>query len=142
MRAVRIPQEAVPEVRMHKINFIQAINEALAEEMERDPAVFIMGEDVRLGAFGRGDARARGSIRKRAGAQYPYFGGRFRRRGNWCRDGRVAAGRRNRVRQLFLLLLGSGLQSGRQTALHVRRAGDRPDHLPGGIRCGRLGSRP
>lgn len=32
------------------ISFSQAINEALAEEMERDPAVFLMGEDV--GAFG------------------------------------------------------------------------------------------
>jgi pyruvate dehydrogenase E1 component beta subunit len=37
---------------MRDIGFIQAINEALAEEMERDPTVFIMGEDVRLGAFG------------------------------------------------------------------------------------------
>jgi len=37
---------------MGKINFIQAINEALAEELERDPAVFLMGEDVELGAFG------------------------------------------------------------------------------------------
>ncbi len=37
---------------MRTILFLQAINEALAEEMERDPAVFIMGEDVRLGAFG------------------------------------------------------------------------------------------
>jgi acetoin:2,6-dichlorophenolindophenol oxidoreductase subunit beta len=37
---------------MHTINYIQAINEALAEEMARDPGVFIMGEDVRLGAFG------------------------------------------------------------------------------------------
>jgi len=37
---------------MRDIGFIQAINEALAEEMERDPSVFIMGEDVRLGAFG------------------------------------------------------------------------------------------
>jgi len=36
---------------MRKISFIQAINDALAEEMERDPAVFIMGEDVKLGAF-------------------------------------------------------------------------------------------
>jgi pyruvate dehydrogenase E1 component beta subunit len=32
------------------ISFSQAINEALREEMERDPAVFLMGEDV--GAFG------------------------------------------------------------------------------------------
>ncbi len=37
---------------MRDIGFIQAINEALAEEMERDPTVFVMGEDVRLGAFG------------------------------------------------------------------------------------------
>jgi len=37
---------------MREIGFIEAINEALAEEMERDPAVFVMGEDVRLGAFG------------------------------------------------------------------------------------------
>jgi acetoin:2,6-dichlorophenolindophenol oxidoreductase subunit beta len=33
-------------------NFIQAINEALREEMERDPLTFLMGEDVVLGAFG------------------------------------------------------------------------------------------
>ncbi|MCK6555127.1 pyruvate dehydrogenase complex E1 component subunit beta [Candidatus Binatia bacterium] len=37
---------------MRDIGFIEAINEALAEEMERDPTTFIMGEDVRLGAFG------------------------------------------------------------------------------------------
>jgi len=33
-------------------NFIQAINQALDEEMERDPLTFLMGEDVVLGAFG------------------------------------------------------------------------------------------
>ncbi len=37
---------------MAQINFIQAINQALAEEMERDPLTFLMGEDVVLGAFG------------------------------------------------------------------------------------------
>ncbi len=31
---------------MRQINFRQAIAEALAEEMERDPSVFIIGEDV------------------------------------------------------------------------------------------------
>ncbi len=36
---------------MRTISFTRAINEALAEEMERDPAVFVMGEDVRVGAF-------------------------------------------------------------------------------------------
>ena len=29
-----------------EITFAQAINEALAEEMRRDPSVFIIGEDV------------------------------------------------------------------------------------------------
>jgi acetoin:2,6-dichlorophenolindophenol oxidoreductase subunit beta len=37
---------------MPQLNFIQAINSALAEEMERDPLTFLMGEDVVLGAFG------------------------------------------------------------------------------------------
>jgi len=37
---------------MRDIGFIEAINEALAEEMARDATTFIMGEDVRLGAFG------------------------------------------------------------------------------------------
>jgi pyruvate/2-oxoglutarate/acetoin dehydrogenase E1 component len=37
---------------MAQLNFIQAINQALVEEMERDPSTFLMGEDVVLGAFG------------------------------------------------------------------------------------------
>jgi len=35
------------------INFMQALNEAMAEEMRRDPSVFIMGEDVRVSPFGQ-----------------------------------------------------------------------------------------
>ncbi len=37
---------------MSTIGFIEAIRQALTEEMERDSSVFIMGEDVKLGAFG------------------------------------------------------------------------------------------
>ncbi len=37
---------------MAQANFIQAINQALSEEMTRDPLTFLMGEDVVLGAFG------------------------------------------------------------------------------------------
>lgn len=37
---------------MREITFVQAINEAIAEEMARDERVFVMGEDVRLSAFG------------------------------------------------------------------------------------------
>jgi pyruvate dehydrogenase E1 component beta subunit len=36
-----------------KITFMQAINEALAEEMRRDPSVFVFGEDVRVSPFGQ-----------------------------------------------------------------------------------------
>ena len=36
------------------LTFIQAVNEALLQEMERDPTVIVMGEDV-AGAPGRGD---------------------------------------------------------------------------------------
>lgn len=35
------------------ISYIQALNEAMAEEMRRDPSVFVMGEDVQMGAFGQ-----------------------------------------------------------------------------------------
>ena len=31
---------------MKEITFVQAINEAVDEEMQRDPSVFILGEDV------------------------------------------------------------------------------------------------
>src|SRR6201993_2176146 len=37
---------------MAMTNFVQAINQALFEEMERDPLTFLMGEDVVLGPFG------------------------------------------------------------------------------------------
>lgn len=36
-----------------KINFLQAVNEAMAEEMRLDESVFVLGEDVRIGAFGQ-----------------------------------------------------------------------------------------
>jgi acetoin:2,6-dichlorophenolindophenol oxidoreductase subunit beta len=35
------------------ITFMQALTEAMAEEMRRDPSVFVMGEDVKIGAFGQ-----------------------------------------------------------------------------------------
>lgn len=37
---------------MKKMRLIQAINEALAEEMERDPKVILFGEDVKISLFG------------------------------------------------------------------------------------------
>jgi len=40
---------------MREITFLEAINEALHEEMARDERVFIMGEDIRIG-YGKGGA--------------------------------------------------------------------------------------
>lgn len=37
---------------MREVTFVQAIHEALQEEMRRDPLTFLMGEDVQSGLFG------------------------------------------------------------------------------------------
>src|SRR3989442_13201772 len=37
---------------MRQITYLQAIGEAMREEMHRDPRVFIMGEDVEANVFG------------------------------------------------------------------------------------------
>ena len=42
----------VQEQKVRQITFVQAVNEAIRQEMERDPAVFVMGEDI-AGAPGR-----------------------------------------------------------------------------------------
>jgi len=44
----------VTETAIRKVSYIQAINEALRQEMERDETVFVMGEDIAGGA-GRED---------------------------------------------------------------------------------------
>jgi pyruvate dehydrogenase E1 component beta subunit len=40
------------ELPMKEISFVDAINEAMREEMRRDPTVFILGEDIRIGHGG------------------------------------------------------------------------------------------
>src|SRR3989442_9770108 len=47
---------------MHTLNVAEAIGEGLREEMERDPRVFLMGEDV--GAIGGIFATSRGLLEK------------------------------------------------------------------------------
>lgn len=47
---------------MREITFWQAINEALREEMERDPAVFLIGEDI--GVYGGAYGATRGLIER------------------------------------------------------------------------------
>ena len=43
--AAKNQHTAVSNTSTREITFAQAINEALAEEMRRDPTVFIIGED-------------------------------------------------------------------------------------------------
>ena len=128
---------------MPQLNFIQAINTALAEEMGRDPLTFLMGEDVVLGAFGAtkglidkfGEKRVRNTPISEAG--FVRSGGR--------RDGGNAADLRSRIRERLLLRVRPALQSGRQAPLHVRWAGLTADYLSRGVRrdgrCGRAALR-
>ena len=48
-----------------KISMRQAINEALDQEMARDPTVFVMGEDIVGGAGGEGEVDAWGGAARR-----------------------------------------------------------------------------
>ncbi|WP_455924810.1 alpha-ketoacid dehydrogenase subunit beta [Pseudomonas putida] len=59
-----------------KISYQQAINEALAQEMRRDPSVFIMGEDVAGGAGAPGDDDAWGGVLGVTKGLYDQFPGR------------------------------------------------------------------
>lgn len=49
---------------MPKLSYLKALNRALGDEMERDPAVFVLGEDVRLAL-----TNATAGLRDRFGAQ-------------------------------------------------------------------------
>ncbi|HKX22245.1 MAG TPA: thiamine pyrophosphate-dependent enzyme, partial [Rhizorhapis sp.] len=46
--APRLPVSAPPPKRGHELTFTEALNEALKQEMRRDPRVFVMGEDIGL----------------------------------------------------------------------------------------------
>ena len=59
-----------------KISYQQAINEALAQEMRRDPSVFIMGEDVAGGAGAPGENDAWGGVLGVTTGLYHQFPGR------------------------------------------------------------------
>ncbi|MFC6574177.1 alpha-ketoacid dehydrogenase subunit beta [Pseudomonas brassicacearum] len=59
-----------------EISYQQAINEALAQEMRRDPSVFIMGEDVAGGAGAPGENDAWGGVLGVTKGLYAQFPGR------------------------------------------------------------------
>ena len=64
----------VAEATVREISYIQAFNEALTDEMRRDPTVMVMGEDV-AGAGGReGFEDAWGGVMRLTKGLYPEFG--------------------------------------------------------------------
>ena len=73
-RLIRLPRKSgcmfspkrQPEMAMREITLAKAVNEAIAEEMRRDPTVFVMGEDVaEAGHPFKVLCRACGGIRRR-----------------------------------------------------------------------------
>ncbi len=100
----------------------EAISQALMEEMDRDPAVFIMGEEV--GVWGGTYAVTKGFYDKYGAAACQGYADRGEcdhRRGHRRGDGGSASG--GGVDDDQLCVLGDGLhrQPGAETALHVRR---------------------
>ncbi len=79
-----MPETAVA---VRELTLGEAVREALAEEMRRDPRVFIMGEDVaEAGTAFKVLARLGGGVRNRARARHADLGSRIhgdrRRRGD------------------------------------------------------------
>ena len=75
---------------VRQVSYIQAINESIRQEMERDENVIVMGEDIAGGgdredkqdAWGgpmRLDERPGRAVRTRANPRYAHFRGRIRR---------------------------------------------------------------
>jgi 2-oxoisovalerate dehydrogenase E1 component len=52
MSPLKMPEGPLPPPGNRRLTFVQALNEALRQEMEREPSVFVMGEDVgRIGGI-------------------------------------------------------------------------------------------
>ena len=82
---------------------VEAVNDALHVEMERDPSVLVMGEDVgRLGGVFRATAGAAGALRRRPLRRHAARRGGDPRHGRRPVHGGLAAGRRDAVRRVQL----------------------------------------
>ena len=116
-----------------RITYQQAINEALAQEMERDETVVVFGEDVVGGTgaprrgrrLGRRARRHQGPVPQLPGPRARHADLRVgaHRRGGRRGGLRAAPRRRAHVRRLPGRLPGPDLQPGGEVPLHVRRQG-------------------
>ena len=110
------------QTQVREITFAEAIREALAEEMRRDPRVFIMGEDVaEAGTPFKVLSGLGGRIWNHSRRGYADFGSRIHGSGSRRGDDRPAACRRYHVRRFHHTHHGSDGEPGRESALHVRR---------------------
>ena len=138
------PEPDVPEgTEMVTMTMREALRDAMAEEMRRDQAVFVMGEEV---------AEYQGAYKVTQGLLQE-FGARARgrhadHRARLCRPRRRRGARRpqadRRVHDLQLRHAGDGSdhQLGGQDALHVGRADGLLDRVPRTERRGRARRRP
>ena len=94
-------QSTLVSAATREITFAQAINEALAEEMRRDPTVFIIGEDVaEAGTPFKVLSGLVEGVRHRARDRLADLGSRLHRHRRRRGDDRHAPGRRHHVRRL------------------------------------------
>ena len=105
-----------------EVTYVDAISQALDEEMSQDERVF-HGEDIGLyGGASKGDGRFPEKYGEwRAG--YPAFGIRLRRRGDRRSHDGVASGGRDAVCGFYFLRLRSDHRSRRKESLPMGRGG-------------------
>ena len=116
---------------MPTLTYRDALNQALREEMQRDPDVFLMGEEVGVyqGAYkvSRGLLDEFGPMRV---VDTPITELGFAGVGVGRGDGRPPAGHRVHDLELRAARHRPAGQLGRQDALHVGRPGRRPGRVP------------
>ena len=131
-KAAAEPDPEVPEgTEMVTMTIREALRDAMAEEMRRDPDVFIMGEEVAeyQGAYKVTPGAAAG-IRRQARDRHADHRARLCRRRRRCGDGRPKADRR--IHDLQFRDAGDrpDHQLRRQDAVHVRRPDGLLDRVP------------
>ena len=79
---------------IRELTYAEALNEAIAQEMARDPDVLVMGEDI-AETGGIFQVRIGRSLRLRSRSRHAHFGIDLLRHGRGCRDRGTASDRRS-----------------------------------------------